>query len=90
MHVLAAEQMELSKQFATRSADKFAGLALDYGHGGVPLLADCAARFQCRRYDAVEGGDHRIYIGEVIEFDHSAVEPLLFHAGQYGRKHPGA
>lgn len=89
VHVLGAEQMALSRQFSSRVENKFAGVVFDFGHGGVPLLAECAARFQCRKYDSVEGGDHRIYIGEVVEFDHCVCEPLLFHAGQYGRKHPG-
>jgi 3-hydroxy-9,10-secoandrosta-1,3,5(10)-triene-9,17-dione monooxygenase reductase component len=87
IHVLGADQLELSMRFASRSDTKFAGLMMAEGHGGVPLLANCAARFQCRKTEAIDGGDHRIYIGEVLELDHCACEPLLFHAGQYGRKH---
>jgi flavin reductase (DIM6/NTAB) family NADH-FMN oxidoreductase RutF len=87
IHVLAAEQLELSRHFASKSATKFAGLEIALGHGGVPLIGGCAASFQCRRYQVVDGGDHRIYLGEVLDFEHRACEPLLFHAGQYGRKH---
>jgi flavin reductase (DIM6/NTAB) family NADH-FMN oxidoreductase RutF len=87
VHVLAADQLDLSRSFASKTGTKFAGVEISLGQGGVPLIGGCAARFQCRRYDAVDGGDHRIYIGEVLAFEHRACEPLLFHAGEYGRKH---
>jgi flavin reductase (DIM6/NTAB) family NADH-FMN oxidoreductase RutF len=89
IHVLGADQLDLSRHFASKAVSKFSGLQVELGHGGVPLLGGCAARFQCRKFNAVDGGDHRIYIGEVLEFDHCACDPLLFHCGQYGRKHGG-
>ena len=84
VHVLAADQEPLSNRFATRSADRFAGLAVDRGRGGVPLLAGCAARFQCRTAFRHDGGDHEIFIGEVLDFEHSERTPLVYHAGRYG------
>src|SRR6185503_13266212 len=47
VHILGARQEALSNCFARRGADKFAGLELVRGHGGVPLLDGCAARFEC-------------------------------------------
>jgi 3-hydroxy-9,10-secoandrosta-1,3,5(10)-triene-9,17-dione monooxygenase reductase component len=83
VHVLAADQEALSNRFAARGTDKFAGLALDRGIGGVPLLHGCAARFQCRTAFQYEGGDHIIFVGEVLDFDRSDAAPLVFHAGGY-------
>ncbi|WP_257549384.1 flavin reductase family protein [Sphingopyxis sp. DBS4] len=83
VHVLAADQEPLSNGFARRGADKFAGLTPDRGAGNVPLLAGCAARFQCRTAYRYEGGDHVIFVGEVIAFDHDDRAPLLFHGGRY-------
>lgn len=83
IHVLAAEQDALSHLFATRGAAKFAGLELERGHGEVPLLQGCSARFQCRTAFKHEGGDHVIFVGEVLAFDASDRPPLLFHGGRY-------
>lgn len=83
VHVLATDQEELSGRFARRGEDKFTGLELDAGVGGIPLLQGCAARFQCRTASQYQGGDHVIFIGEVISFDRAETPPLVFHSGRY-------
>lgn len=83
VHILAADQDELSGRFATSGVDKFEGLEVDRGHGGVPLLRDCSARLQCRKAFTHDGGDHIIIVGDVIEFESFHRAPLLFHAGRY-------
>ncbi len=83
VHVLSAAQEKLSHTFATRGADKFAGLAIERGRGDIPLLDGCSARFQCRTAVKYEGGDHVVFIGEVEAFDHFDRPPLLFHGGRY-------
>ncbi|MGE0384185.1 MAG: flavin reductase [Gammaproteobacteria bacterium] len=93
VHVLAADQERVSNLFATRGADKFAGLAIERGHGGVPLLDGCAARFECRTAFQYDGGDHEIFVGEVIAFNHYQRPPLVFQAGRYAvavKKPPAA
>src|SRR5262245_16891948 len=79
VHVLSAEQEPLSGRFARRGADRFEGLELERGEGGIPLLTGCAARFQCRTAFEYEGGDHVIFVAEVVEFDHDDRPPLVFH-----------
>jgi 3-hydroxy-9,10-secoandrosta-1,3,5(10)-triene-9,17-dione monooxygenase reductase component len=83
VHVLSAAQEQLSHTFATRGAEKFAGLALERGRGDIPLLDGCSARFQCRTAVKYEGGDHVVFIGEVEAFDHFDRPPLVFHGGRY-------
>ncbi|MDD2058392.1 flavin reductase family protein [Pseudomonas sp. GD03860] len=90
VHVLAADQQSTSDRFSKRGIDKFEGLALERGAGGVPLLGDCSARFQCRTSYRYEGGDHIIFVGEVIAFDHWAHPPLAFHGGKYAKVFPRA
>lgn len=85
VHILSAGQNDLSTRFAGKQDDKFAGLDLDRGEGDIPLLKECSARFACRTAHQYEGGDHIIFVGEVIDFQHSPTPPLVFHAGQYGR-----
>ncbi|MBW4022712.1 MAG: flavin reductase family protein [Proteobacteria bacterium] len=84
VHVLAMDQEALSGRFARSTTDKFAGLTVTRGVGGVPLLPGCAARFHCRTAYRHEGGDHIILVGEVEEFDHDGHAPLAFHGGRYG------
>jgi 3-hydroxy-9,10-secoandrosta-1,3,5(10)-triene-9,17-dione monooxygenase reductase component len=83
VHVLAAHQDALATRFAQRGIDRFAGLALERGPGGIPLLSGCAARFQCRLAFQHEGGDHVILVGEVLALDQSECEPLVFKGGRY-------
>jgi flavin reductase (DIM6/NTAB) family NADH-FMN oxidoreductase RutF len=83
VNVLAADQIDLSNQFARASEDKFAGVAHEEGGGGAPLFADCAARFHCEKYQQLDGGDHWILLGKVTAFDDLGRAPLLYHQGAY-------
>jgi 3-hydroxy-9,10-secoandrosta-1,3,5(10)-triene-9,17-dione monooxygenase reductase component len=84
VHILSADQEALSSRFASKVADRFEGLALDRGPGGIPMLPDCMARFACKLAYQYEGGDHVIFVGEIVDFSHSARKPLVFHGGRYG------
>ena len=83
VHILAADQEDLSNRFARKGADKFAGLEVRRNAAGVPLLGGCTALFQCRTAYRYEGGDHVIFVGEVIAFEHLEKPPLVFHGGRY-------
>ena len=83
VHVLAADQEELSLRFAARGKEKFTGLDLERGAGQTPLLRGCSARFQCRTAFRHEGGDHVIFVGAVEAFDQTEHPPLVFHDGRY-------
>ncbi len=85
VHVLATDQEPVSNRFAKSGTDKFAGLTLARGPGNVPLLDGCSARFQCRTSYQYEGGDHIIFVGEVLAFDRFDKAPLVFHSGGYRR-----
>lgn len=83
VHILGADQEELSGRFARRGEDKFAGLEVGNGQGDVPLLKGCAAHFECRTVSQYQGGDHLIFIGEVLDFSRDEAAPLVFHGGKY-------
>ena len=85
INILCAAQVDLSRRFATSGTDKFADVETVPGLGGVALLPGSAARFQCRTYAVYEGGDHEIFVGEVVDFDYSGRAPLVFHRGAYAR-----
>lgn len=85
VHILSSGQTELSGRFAQRGEDKFAGIEVEDGVGNVPLLNGCMARFQCKTAFQYEGGDHVIFVGEVVAFDQTDTAPLVFHSGRYAR-----
>lgn len=83
IHVLAADQMHLSRRFSSPATDKFANLEFDVGLGGAAVLAGAVATFECRLAQQHEGGDHLILVGEVERYCYSGHHPLLFHGGDY-------
>ena len=85
VHILAANQQAMSDRFAKPGSGKFDGLDLSDGSEGAPMIEGCAARFGCRARFEYEGGDHAIFLGEVVDFDRREAEPLIYHGGQYGR-----
>ncbi|RFO96019.1 peptidase [Rhodoferax lacus] len=83
VHILAEDQVDMSNLFARAGEDKFSGLQLDPSPSQAPLLQACSARFQCRTMFQYEGGDHIIFVGEVIGYDRSERPPLLYVTGGY-------
>ena len=85
IHVLGLDQQHISKRFASPVAERFAGIPLREGLGGLPVIQGCSATFECRRWSTLDAGDHVIFIGEVLRYTHEALPPLVFHGGNYVR-----
>lgn len=83
IHVLKADQIDISNQFASSCEDRFQNIESTEGAGGVPILNDYCAVFQCEMEARYEGGDHIILVGKVVDFDNRGEAPLVFHAGRY-------
>jgi flavin reductase (DIM6/NTAB) family NADH-FMN oxidoreductase RutF len=89
INILAADQQELAKRFATKDVDRFADVNFIDGVAGAPLLAGAAATFECFNRSRYEEGDHVIFVGEVERCSHHAgASPLLFHGGKFYAEHP--
>lgn len=83
VNVLAGEQDALALRFANPGlVDKFDQVPLAGGADEPPLLAGALAHFVCSARDALEAGDHTLFIGRVERY-HSRPDaaPLLFHRG---------
>ncbi|HEX7242967.1 MAG TPA: flavin reductase family protein [Longimicrobiaceae bacterium] len=87
VNVLQEEGGEtLSRRFATSDvADKFRGVAFREERTGVPVLEDALAWLECRVVEALPGGDHTVFMGEVVAADAREGTPLLYYRGGYGR-----
>jgi flavin reductase (DIM6/NTAB) family NADH-FMN oxidoreductase RutF/DNA-binding GntR family transcriptional regulator len=86
VNVLAHDQGALARHFASRSADKFAGLDVADGEHGVPLLADALAQFECSVGEHVTGGTHSVFLAEVdVARTREGEAPLAYFRGEFGR-----
>lgn len=83
VHILAASQQDLSDRFARSGENKFDGVAVEDGIGGLPLLSGCTSLMQCETVHVYEGGDHLIFVGRVLDFRRADHPPLVFQAGKY-------
>ena len=87
VNMLAEDQIELSRLFASDLERKFA----EVGHrpgaaSGVPLLAGAHAWLECAVADRpAVTGTHAIVIGSLLAYGLSDAPPLLFHRGTYHR-----
>jgi flavin reductase (DIM6/NTAB) family NADH-FMN oxidoreductase RutF len=87
VHLLADDQRDVARTFATTGIDRFAahGGAWRSGPRGVPLLDAALAWLVCRVTHLVPAGDHGIVLAAPLLGGHRAGRPLLYHDGTYGR-----
>lgn len=83
INVLAADQEHLSRRFAEKGGDHFAGVAHRAGPGGVPLLDGAAAHVYCDRWGRHEAGDHTVFFGLVTGGETFDRPPLLYFRSRY-------
>lgn len=81
--ILADTQRKISNIFAGKSSNKFDHVKWRAGHSGSPIIDKSIAYLDCSVHDRYVAGDHMILIGEVLEFEHQAANPLGFWGGAY-------
>ncbi len=90
-NILGAEQAEESRRFAGQSGDRnerFRQTPFHSGTTGAPILDAAIAHVECRVVAVYPGGDHSIFLGEVVALGASAGEPLIYYRARYGSLHP--
>lgn len=89
VNILASDQTELGKRFAGMRpdiTDRFEGVDCHVGETGVPLFDQSLAWIDCRVVFEHEGGDHTIFVGEVVGAGHPRkAAPLLYHSRSWGQ-----
>jgi flavin reductase (DIM6/NTAB) family NADH-FMN oxidoreductase RutF len=85
VHLLAADQRDLSGHFAGPMDQRFVDLDYDLGDDGLPLLRGALARLVCRRESATLAGDHTILVGRVVEVQSQNGNPLIYFSRAYCR-----
>ena len=82
-NILEQRQEHLSRRFATSEDDKFTGVAWHTGRFGLPVLEGALAVIECQLRDTFAGGDHSIFVGEVMDSEISTGSPLLYYRRGY-------
>lgn len=85
VNILADDQAPLCGYFAQPRAGLLDEMPFHEGIGGIPLLDQCCATFECVTQGLVEGGDHLLVIGRVLRFRNEPRGPLVFHGGRQWR-----
>ncbi|EME71810.1 actinorhodin polyketide dimerase [Paramagnetospirillum caucaseum] len=84
INILSEHQRDLSIRFASRSEDKWQGVARTEWTSGVPILTGCLASLECSLVKVIDGGDHQIFIGKVEKLKHQeGGSPLVYFRGSY-------
>lgn len=81
VNVLAVEQRSLALAFAGKGEtdEKVAWTRT----GTVPRLADSLAWIACEPWKALDGGDHILFLGRIVDFGSRSGTPLCFYRGSF-------
>jgi flavin reductase (DIM6/NTAB) family NADH-FMN oxidoreductase RutF len=92
INVLSEEQQELSTRFAKAMTGKWDGVSTITGSTGAPVIPNALVAFECAAHARHDGGDHEIFVGQVLAIrvrDVVDIRPLVFHGGRYRRLDAG-
>jgi len=81
--ILDRSQSEISGRFASKIDDKFTGVDVVRGELDVPLIAGAICTLECRVHAQLPGGDHTIFVGEVVDARTSDGDPLVYYRSAY-------
>ncbi|NDL56892.1 flavin reductase [Phytoactinopolyspora sp. XMNu-373] len=86
VNFLTGPQERVARAFATRDTAAIQDVEAHPSVSGVPVLSDALAFLSCRLVDELEGGDHVIFLAEVVDLGalRQHHDPLIFFRGALG------
>jgi flavin reductase (DIM6/NTAB) family NADH-FMN oxidoreductase RutF len=88
VNILQEQQKELGQRFSGRppeGEDRFEGIPYSIAMTGAPIIDNVNAWLDCRLYRTYDGGDHSLFIGEVVAAAAQPIEePLLYFNRHWG------
>ena len=82
--MLSHEQAEVSNRFASKKVeDRFSGVAWSRGELGMPLIDGAICAIECSVHSQLPGGDHTIFVGEVLSVRTREAQPLVYFRSGY-------
>lgn len=91
INVLGLDQRNAAEIFATKAPleEKWASVEW-FRHHDVPVIRSCPAHIVCSLHEVIDGGDHVILTGNVLEVEAEPGEPLVYHGGLFRALDPEA
>ena len=84
VNALAAGQEDLARRFSGKDPESAKWGEVEWTESqGLPRIAGALVWVACELRDLIDGGDHLILTGNVLEVDAVEGQPLLFHRGDY-------
>ncbi|MGM7668068.1 flavin reductase [Microbacterium sp. A93] len=81
--VLAADQLNVAKVFATKQDRKFDQVAWHHGEHGAPLIDGAAVAMELELQDTLHASTHTIFIGRVRRVTTTDAAPLVYTNGAF-------
>ncbi|MBC8353781.1 MAG: flavin reductase family protein [Planctomycetes bacterium] len=86
LNILSADQQEISDRFAFKGPKDFSDLDATTAKTGAPILNGTLGWVDCKLKEILPGGDHDIFIGEIVAgAAPEEGEPLLYYSGKYAK-----
>jgi 3-hydroxy-9,10-secoandrosta-1,3,5(10)-triene-9,17-dione monooxygenase reductase component len=87
VNFLAGGQERVAWAFAAKETARFHDLPHQESEAGGPILREALAYLCCRTVNEFDGGDHTIFVGEVVRLgvQRHQDEPLVFYRGAMKR-----
>ena len=83
VNILSEEQRDVSSTFASPIQDRFENIDTITSTSGNPILTGSTAWLDCALHEVLDGGDHIILMGQVLEFENLGRPPLGYLQGNY-------
>jgi flavin reductase (DIM6/NTAB) family NADH-FMN oxidoreductase RutF len=84
VNALAAGQAELARRFSAKEPEPAKWEDVEWSeHLELPRLTGALMWVACELRDLIDGGDHLILTGNVLEAESREGQPLIFHRGDY-------
>ena len=81
--ILTASQEAIARRFAEKLDNRFDGIGFTRAVTGAPLIDGALAVLEGRVVHRYSGGDHTIFVAEVIAASAMMDEPLVYYRGGY-------
>jgi len=84
IHILAGDQQELCKTFASKNVDRFSTCKWEFSDKQLPIIEGAFAVLECETFKTIEAGDHTVLIGEVTNIKKDEKDQMLYHRRNFG------
>ncbi|MEL0024557.1 MAG: flavin reductase family protein [Alphaproteobacteria bacterium] len=88
VNVMRADQEDLIWLFAKTETKRFLNTDWYWGKSNQPVIRNTLLSLECRAWAEYPGGDHIIFVGEVVNIASSTGIPAAFYEGQLGSYTP--